>query len=97
MPCWTRDFAIAAPIPTEAPVTRATLPFQRSMLLVTLTKIKCWTADCVVTVIRVASSSKTLQSKKTVFKPAHSAQTQPRTVHVQQVSSFFLFLSIYLI
>ncbi len=41
--------------------------------------------------------AKLLQSKKTVFKPAHSAQTQPRTVHVQQVSSFFLFLSIYLI
>ncbi len=34
MPCWTRDFAIAAPIPTEAPVTRATRAFQRSMLQV---------------------------------------------------------------
>ncbi len=31
MPCWTRDFENAAPIPTEAPVTRATLPFQRSI------------------------------------------------------------------
>ncbi len=38
MPCWTRDLAIAAPIPTEAPVTRATLPIQRSILQVTVSK-----------------------------------------------------------
>lgn len=31
MPCRTSSFATAAPIPTEAPVTRATLPRQRSI------------------------------------------------------------------
>lgn len=34
MPCWTSARATAAPIPTEAPVTRATLPFHRSICLV---------------------------------------------------------------
>lgn len=33
MPCWTSARATAAPIPTEAPVTRATLPFHRSISL----------------------------------------------------------------
>lgn len=32
MPCWTSVRATAAPIPTEAPVTRATLPSQRSII-----------------------------------------------------------------
>ncbi|TNN64987.1 hypothetical protein EYF80_024726 [Liparis tanakae] len=31
MPCWTSARATAAPMPTEAPVTRATLPFHRSI------------------------------------------------------------------
>lgn len=33
MPCWTSARATAAPMPTEAPVTRATLPFHRSICL----------------------------------------------------------------
>jgi len=33
MPCWTRTRATAAPMPTDAPVTNATLPFQRSIII----------------------------------------------------------------
>lgn len=39
MPCWTSARATAAPIPTEAPVTRATLPFHRSISTVLSTPV----------------------------------------------------------
>lgn len=64
MPCWTSARATAAPIPTEAPVTRATLPFHRSISLVLSTpvlytkqQLLCGTSVCLVQAVTVAAIS----------------------------------------
>lgn len=46
MPCWTRARATAAPIPTDAPVTSATLPFQRSIITIQIQVIRVRAARC---------------------------------------------------